>query len=542
MKKKKSKQTISFYNNIENVRNIGLSDIDIINSMKLDLRHCIDEIKKCSEDPIYFIENYVYIVTTDKGIQKFKLREYQKEIIKAYENNRYVIIKIGRQLGKTTLSAAYFYWLSLFNKNFGTLILANKQEIAIETIDRIKIMIQYTPLWLQTGISKLNETTIKFENGSRIKASATTKSSGRGTTFNIVYVDEMAHIEENITTGFMESVFPVISSGNTTKFFTTSTPKGLNTFWKIFNEAQQGVNDFFYLEFDWNVDGIRDEEFKQTTIAKHGERHFNQEYKCEFLGSAGTLLESDILKKLSQKTPIEIKKIYKNKYQLKIYVQPKNNRNYIVTVDPSEGLGKDYTGIHVWDVSDSYRREQVAVFYNNSLSITEAPYVIKEICKLYNMPLVIMENNKFEGILKDLMISLDYDKIFWYGGKKGVYMTQSSRNLGLKQMIIEFENNRIVLNDFDTIHELSTFVEKNGKYQADQGYYDDLVTSMNLLCWLMADKDRYKRYIEDVDSYIKDVHKIDAKDEDLYMFIDNGIKTENWFNNNKEKDDFSDPI
>jgi hypothetical protein len=503
------------------------------------------------EDPIHFIENYVYIQNKDSetGICLFKLRPFQKEIIKAYQDpeKRYVCVKVGRQLGKTITSAAYFLWCTIFKPHFDVLILANQQQVAIETIDRIKIMIQYLPTWLQSGTKTWNQTSIQFGNKSKIVAKATTKSSGRGSTFNIVYVDEIAHIEENIMRPFMESSFPVITSAITTKFLCTSTPKGLNMFYKIFTEALSGKNNFFPLEFPWDVDGIRDEAFKQEIISDFDERYFSQEYECNFLGSAGTLLDTKILSSLAYKDPIEKKRIRNTDFVLKIYEQPIKGNKYLVTHDPSEGLGDgenssihDYTGIHVWDITNTFFIKQVATLYDNRIDVNIAPYVLKDICLLYNEAFEISENNLFPEIPKYLMIYVDYVNVYIHRratNKKeryGIRMTQSSRNKGLAIMKKMFKNKNILINDFDTIRELSVFTEKNGRYEADAGYHDDLVTSMNLLCWLISDKENYKRFVGSEDSkYMKDVHKIDAEDEELLLLVDDGIGNPNdWGSNN----------
>jgi len=411
--------------------------------------------------------------------------------------------------------------MAMFKKNCSILILANNQSIAIETVDRIKVMIQCMPMWLQCGVKKWNETTIKFENGSRLKASATTASSGRGTTFNVVYIDEMAHIQENIMYKFMESVFPVISSGKKTKLFITSTPNGLNEYWRLFTEATQGVGDFFPVEFPWDVGGLRDEKFKKAVIDKHGERHFLQEYQCEFLGSAGTLLSPKLLKKMARMKPIQEKEILKTDYNLKIYKQPIEKHNYIVTVDPSEGLEQDYTSIHVIDISDKHKREQVATLRSNILSVAEAPYVLKNIAVMYNEACVVMENNKFESIIRDLYVELEYKNIVWFKGKRGIRMTSNIRNTALKQIIVELENERLLINDYDTIREFGVFVFKKGKYQADDGYHDDTVMSLSLFCYLLANKKLFNKYIYETDNYITEVYDIDSNN-DMFMIFDDG--------------------
>ena len=196
----------------------------------------VQEIVKCTQDPIYFIENYCYIVTLDHGLQKFNLYDCQKKKIDIIHNNRRVILMEGRQQGKTTTSAAYILWYTLFQANKNVAILANKAAAAREVLDRYQTMYENLPNWMQQGVTGWNKGDIELENGSKVFTAATGKSGIRGKSVNMLYVDEAAIIPNNVAEEFFTAVYPTISAGQTTKILLSSTPLGYNHFWKFWNK------------------------------------------------------------------------------------------------------------------------------------------------------------------------------------------------------------------------------------------------------------------------------------------------------------------
>ena len=526
--KKKQQKVNLYYNNEYNVRKEGLK-------FKLE-EWQENEINRCSCDPFYFIENYIKIRNVDnQELIPMKLRSYQHDMIQNILDERFVITMMSRQMGKTSTCSVLFLWYSLFKSNHKILVLANVQEKATEIIEEMQTMIKEIPLWLQKGVTEWNKKSITFENGSKIRATATTHRSGRGGTFNIVYIDEMAFIEENIIEKLMRSVFPSISSGTTTKMIITSTPQGRNYFWKLWTKSIRAyksnnealIKDAFKpLFYQWTEHPNRDESFKQSIITKFNLKVWRAEYECLFEGSNNTLVEGEVLETLQFNEPKEEKVIYREPFKLNIYEQPQENDKYILTVDPSEGLGLDYTAINVIKISQKNKLIQVATMYNNELTENPAPYVITEIAKYYNDALILYENNKIYKVAHDIIEKCEYDEI-WCNpedGRIGIRMSAAKRNRGLAQMQLELKKNRLILNDYDTIHELNVFVEKKGKFQAEPGEHDDLVTSLNLLMWFISDADRYKEYIEENINYINAIHDIDADEYNVpLIFYDNGI-------------------
>ena len=246
----------------------------------------IEEYIKCKNDIVYFAENYYYIQTIDDGKIKMKLWDYQKKLMKIYdnppENKRHVIICASRQCGKTESTRVYLLHYLLFKNDANIAILANSEKTAKEILARIKMSYQLLPLWLQKGIKDggWNNLTIELENGVRILSSSTSSNSIVGFTINLLYIDEVSKIADHIFEEFYSSVLPTISSGKTTKVIITSTPKGLNLFYKLWADSEKGRNEYKRIEVHWSDVPGRDENWKQTTIKNTSEEQFRQEFEC----------------------------------------------------------------------------------------------------------------------------------------------------------------------------------------------------------------------------------------------------------------------
>jgi hypothetical protein len=240
----------------------------------------LEEYVKCAEDVNYFINNYVKIVHVDHGIVPFKMWPFQETIIDVFENNRFVICKMARQSGKSTVVVCgYFLWYILFHTDVSVGILANKENTAIELLRRLKQSFEFLPAFLKQGIIKWDQKLIMFANNSRVRAESTSASAIRGDTFNILFLDEFAHVPDNIAGEFMTSVFPAISSGKTTKLFVISTPKGYNLFYKIWNDSEEGRNTYKTVGFTWRDVPGRDDEWAEETRKNIGSQQFEQEFE-----------------------------------------------------------------------------------------------------------------------------------------------------------------------------------------------------------------------------------------------------------------------
>jgi Terminase large subunit, T4likevirus-type, N-terminal len=240
----------------------------------------IDEYIKCRADPIYFAQKYVKIVTIDKGFVPISLYPFQEQTIMDIVDNRFVIIKAGRQVGKTTTIVAYILWYVLFQEDKFVAILANKAKTSREILTRIKLAYEELPQWLQQGVAAWNKGDIELENKCRILADSTSGSAARGYTINLLYLDEFAFVPNTVADEFFTSVFPTISSGETSKILISSTPNGMNHFYRIWKEAEEGVNGFKFIEANWRQVPGRTQKWADDQKRVLGEQKFLQEMEC----------------------------------------------------------------------------------------------------------------------------------------------------------------------------------------------------------------------------------------------------------------------
>ena len=475
------------YNGNTNIKRKGMS-IEFSQDM-------IQEFIKCAKDPIYFAEKYIKIVHVDHGLIPIRMYDYQKEIAESITNNRRVAVNTSRQAGKTTTAVAVILHYVLFNDHKTVALLANKGDAAREILDRIKIAYEALPKWMQQGVVEWNKGSVEFENGCKIIAGATSSSAIRGKSISFLYIDETAFVEN--WDEFFASVFPTISSGKTTKILFTSTPNGLNHFYKTCEGAKEGRNGYIYIEVPWYKVPGRDEEWKRETLEgmDFDMQKFSQEFECQFLGSSGTLIEGSKLKALTMKTPI--KEIGK----LKLYKTPEEGRTYVIIVDVSRGKGLDYSAFHVLDVT-SMPYKQVATFRDNTITPIDYCSIIHSCIKLYNEPYVLIEVNDIgEQVSEMLHYEFEVETLLFtssagrsgkkisggFGGNnvdKGIRTTKSVKAVGCNMLKMLIEQDQLIVCDFETINELSTFSRKGVSYEAESGCNDDLVMGLVLFGWL----------------------------------------------------------
>ena len=256
----------------------------------------VEEVMKCLEDPKYFIENYLKIVTIDKGLVPFEMYDFQRTMVDTFHDNRFTICKLPRQSGKSTIIVSYLLHYVLFNDNVNVAILANKSSTARDLLGRLQLAYEHLPKWMQQGVLNWNKGSIELENGSRIVAASTSSSAVRGSTFNIIFLDEFAYVPNNIAEEFFSSVYPTISSGKSSKVMIVSTPHGMNMFYKMWMDATNKRNDYAPIEVHWSEVPGRDEAWKEQTIRNTSIEQFQTEFECEFLGSVDTLINASKIK------------------------------------------------------------------------------------------------------------------------------------------------------------------------------------------------------------------------------------------------------
>jgi len=436
------------------------------------------EYSKCLESPQYFARTYCKVISLDRGLVSFDLYPYQEKMFDHFNTNRFSIVLACRQSGKSISSVAYILWYACFHPEQTIAVLANKGATAREMLARVTLMLENLPFFLQPGCKALNKGSIEFSNNSRIIAAATSGSSIRGMSVNLLYLDEFAFVER--AAEFYTSTYPVISSGKSTKVIITSTANGLgNTFHKIWEGAVQETNEFKSFRVDWwDVPG-RDEAWKQQTIANTSQLQFDQEFGNTFFGTGDTLIDANTLMELRAEAPIEM--LESN--CVKVYKQPVKNHDYVITVDVSKGRGQDYSTFNVIDIS-TRPFEQVAVYRNNTISPLLFPDIIYKFANVYNQAYVIIESNDQGSLVTNgLYHDLEYENMHVESAIKanalGVEMNKKVKRIGCSGFKDLLENRRLKIVDDQTIIEISTFVAKGQSFEASDGNHDDLV--MNLV-------------------------------------------------------------
>jgi hypothetical protein len=456
----------------------------------------VDEYIRCANEPEYFIEKYVNIITLDKGFQKIMLYPWQKGAINKINDNRMVIIKAGRQIGKTTGIVGYILWYVLFNDAKAVAILANKAKTAREILNRIKIAYVELPQWIQQGVLEWNKGDIGLENQSRIMADSTASTVIRGYAFNLLYLDEFGFVPNNIAEEFFSSVYPTITSGETSKILISSTPNGMNHFYKMWTDAVENRNGFLPIEANWREVPGRTEEWALNQKRVLGDSKYLQEMECEFQGSAGTLISGYVLKSLTFVTP----PIDTTIEGLHLYKYPVTGNKYVLVADTSRGKGLDYSAFVVIDVT-VIPYQVVCTYKDNNISPITYPSIIAKMGKWYNEAYVLVEiNDNGQQVVDSLFDDYEYENILstvhikkkviltWqYGGKageRGICTTKSVKRLGCSLVKSMIEGQQLLFQDFHIIAELSTFINKRNSYEADDGGSDDLVMCLVLFAWM----------------------------------------------------------
>ena len=438
----------------------------------------LQEYKKCMDDPVYFAEEYVKVISLDQGLVSFKLYPYQRTMFEHFKENRFSVVLACRQSGKSISACAYLLWYALFNPEKTVAILANKGATAREMLSRITLMLENTPFFLQPGSKALNKGSLEFSNNSRIIAAATSGNSIRGMSVNLLYLDEFAFVER--AAEFYTSTYPVVSAGTDTKIIVTSTANGIgNQFHKVWEGAVQGINQFKPFRVDWwDVPG-RDSKWKTETIANTSQLQFDQEFGNTFFGTGDTLINAETLLSLRAKP---YKRLLENGL-LKIYKETEKDHEYIMTVDVSKGRGQDYSTFNILDIS-TRPFEQVAVYRNNTISPILFPNVIYKYAKVYNEAYVVVEaNDQGSVVCNGLYHDLEYENMHVESAIKanalGIEITRKTKRLGCSAIKDILENGKLQIVDEQTILEISTFEARGQSYEATEGNHDDLM--MNLV-------------------------------------------------------------
>ena len=483
------------------------------------------EIARCINDPVYFTIKYVKIITIDQGLVPFNLWDFQKKMMNTFYKNRFVVCKLPRQVGKSTTVIAYILHQIIFREQTKVAILANKGETARELLSRLQLAYENLPLWLQQGVVVWNKGSIELDNGSKVLAASTSSSAIRGQTFNILLLDEFAHVPNNQAEFFFNSVYPTITSGKTSQVIIVSTPLGLNHFYKIWKDAEEGRSHYKNVSVHWSQVPGRDQKWKEETIKNTSERQFEQEFECNFLGSSNTLISASKLQTMVWRLPI------KSENGLDIYELPEPGHTYALTVDVSRGQGQDYHAFSVIDVT-FVPYKQVAKYRSNDIPAMLYPTNIYSTARLYNDAYVLVEVSDIGGQVADILhFELEYENLvkITIKGKLGqqvsaghtkkiqfgLKQSTATKRIGCANLKTLVENDKLILYDADTIQELYHFISDKQSFSADQGSHDDLVMSLVLFGWYSA-----QRHFKE--ALTRDIRKV-LQQEQMHIMEDDAV-------------------
>jgi len=507
----------------------------------------IEEYIKCREDPVYFAQNYVKIVTLDHGLQPFRTYDFQEKLINNFHNNRFNICKMPRQTGKSTTCVSYLLHYAIFNDSVNIGILANKATTARELLARLATAYENLPKWMQQGILVWNKGNIELENGSKILAASTSASAVRGMSFNILFLDEFAFVPNHVADAFFASVYPTITSGKSTKVIIVSTPHGMNHFYRLWIDAEKSRNEYIPTDVHWSEVPGRDAVWKEQTIANTSEQQFKIEFECEFLGSVDTLIAPSKLKALV------FEKASQTNAGLDVYEKPLDKHDYAITVDVARGVGNDYSAFVVVDIT-SFPHKVVAKYRDNTIKPMLFPSVIYEVARNYNQAFILCEvNDVGDQVASILQYDLEYQNLLMcsmrgragqivgqgFSGNKtqlGVKMSKTVKKVGSLNLKTMIEEDKLLFCDYDIISELTTFISKSNSFEAEEGCNDDLAMCLVIYAWLVAqdyfkeltDQDVRKRLYEEQKNQIE-------QDMAPFGFIDDGLDSSSFVDSDGDR-------
>ena len=493
------------------------------------------EFMACREDPVYFAQKHVKIVTLDKGLMPFEPYDFQQKLIENFHDNRFNICKMPRQTGKSTTVISYLLHYLLFNDSVNIGILANKAATARELLGRLQTAYENVPKWMQQGVLSWNRGSLELENGSKILAASTSASAVRGMSFNILFLDEFAFVPNHIADSFFASVYPTITSGKSTKVIIVSTPHGMNHFYRMWHDAERSKNEYVPTDVHWSEVPGRDAKWKEQTIANTSDQQFRVEFECEFLGSVDTLIAPSKLRTMIYQAP------EKRNAGLDVYVDPIKGHEYAITVDVARGVAKDYSAFVVIDITE-FPHSVVAKYRNNEIKPMIFPSIIEEVGRSYNNAFVLCEvNDVGDQVASILNFDMEYENLLMcsmrgragqvvgqgFSGKKtqlGVKMSKTVKKVGALNLKTLIEEDKLLSCDYEIMSELTTFIQKNNSFEAEDGCNDDLAMCLVIYAWLVAqdyfkeltDQDVRKRLYEEQKNQIE-------QDMAPFGFMDDGM-------------------
>jgi hypothetical protein len=526
----------------------------------------ISEIAKCANDIVYFAEKYA-VVMTDEGIQQVKLREYQKDLLRDFQYNRFNIVLASRQMGKTVTASIFNAWYLTFNFDKTTLLLANKSESTKEIIDKAKVVIENLPFFMKPGIIKYDVMNVRADNGCRLVGQSTTAKSGIGFTIHNLYLDEFAHVHPTIVDSFYENVYPTLSASKISRINITSTPNGFNKFYEIYADAEKGNNEYKATRIDWWQHPDRDDDWYKRELGNLGsEDAFNRQYGNEFTSSSSLLLSPGTMKNIRKNARkfefydleefdnihIDTKGFLSFDPEFDVENASDSNKFYLFSVDIAEGNGGDYSVINMFEIDpmedkdiegflspqamyDFFKLNQVGTFRSNEHPIEDFAKVLYTLAiDIFNSENVkmIIEFNTYGSILLQYLSTVfagrndfEDEMVLRFKHrhdsrtlKPGIRLKSDNKSVFCQNFKKLIELNKMKINDIITVQEASLFgTLKNGSYGAQMGNDDTIMTCITATEFFQTSD--YADYIEELLDII-DPEKHKLMEKTLYKNLD----------------------
>jgi hypothetical protein len=461
---------------------------------KLSKKQILKEIVQAGKNPAYFINNYCRISHPLEGLIPFKTYPYQDDMLVNFNDHRFNIVLKARQLGLSTIVAAYVVWLLLFHRDKNVLVIATKFATATNLVKKVKNIMKNLPEWIRIADIKIdNRSSFELSNGSQIKAGSTSGDAGRSEALSLLVIDEAAHVDglDELWTG----LYPTLSTGG--RCIALSTPNGIgNWFHKTYVDAEVGENDFFHSNLPWDVHPERDKAWFEKETRNMSRRQIAQELECNFNTSGETVVHPDDIGfvKSTVKDPKYRTGFDRNYW---IWEEYQQGENYLLVADVARGDGKDSSAFHVFKVSTM---EQVAE-YQGKPTLDMYSNILAQVGKEYGNALLVVENIGIGISVLEKLELLQYKNIYYslkgtheYIEQEVAYSNDSSvpgfstttktRPLVVAKMEEFIRNKLVIIHSNRLCNELDTFIWNNGKAQAMKGYNDDLIMSLAISCWV----------------------------------------------------------
>lgn len=432
----------------------------------------IGELKLCNKSILHFAENYFYITTLDEGKKKIELYKYQKRLLKAFKNNRFNVVLSSRQSGKTTTITIYALWIVCFQNDKRITIVANKESTAKEIFARIKMAFEQLPVWMKPSVKSWRKDGFLLANDSAITISTTSSAGPRGTTSNLLIIDEMAHCPNELMKELWKSAIPIISSSKKSQIVVISTPNGTdNKFYELYQESQKNNPEWHCEIVNWFDIPGRDEDWKNQTIATMGSKEdFDQEFGNVFHEPGKTAIDPELLESLKAQCKDPVLVLDSGTYR--VYQEPNPESIYVIGVDVGEGIGRSNTVAQILDVSDLTSIKQVAIYATNQMSPYHFGTRLMGVLDDWGRPPILVENNNNgQQVLDVLCHTHNYESVVSYhfeGFSKhynkenrfGIHNHTNTKYKGVTNFRYWTNSLKAVnLHDIDTLLELQNFIQ-----------------------------------------------------------------------------------